>query len=161
MIYGKGVCEMIESHDYQVSITGTGPKTGTLESTSDGLPSLEFASPPEFAGPAGTWSPEHLFVAAVAGCLMTTFKAIAANSGVEVLEYTDEATGHLQRGDDRRYSIDRITLRPTVVISADSNPDKTHRLLEKAEEACLIGRSILSERILEPTVRQGSTSQVA
>ncbi|MFP3882342.1 MAG: OsmC family protein [Actinomycetota bacterium] len=152
---------MIESHDYQVSITGTGPKTGTLESTSDGLPPLEFASPPEFGGPERIWSPEHLFVASVAGCLMTTFQAIAANSGVEVLEYTDHSTGHLQRGDDRRYSIDRITLRPTVVISADSNPDKTHRLLEKAEEACLIGRSIVSEQILEPTVLQGSSSQVA
>lgn len=152
---------MIESHDYQVSIAGTGPKTGTLESTSDGLPPMELASPPEFGGPERTWSPEHLFVAAVAGCLMTTFQAIAANSGIEVLEYTDDATGHLQRGDDRRYSIDRITLRPTVVISADSNPDRTHRLLEKAEEACLIGRSIVSERILEPTVLQESTSQVA
>lgn len=152
---------MIESHDYQVAITGTGPKTGMLESTNDGLPPMEFASPPEFGGQEKTWSPEHLFVASVAGCLMTTFKAIAANSGVEVLEYTDEATGHLQRGDDRRYSIDRITLRPTVVISADSNLDKTYRLLEKAEEACLIGRSIVSERVLEPTVIQGSASQVA
>lgn len=152
---------MIESHDYQVAITGTGSKKGLLESTNDGLPPLEFASPPEFGGPERTWSPEHLFVAAVAGCLMTTFQAIAANSGIEVLEYTDDATGHLQRGDDRRYSIDRITLRPTVVISADSNPDKTYRLLEKAEEACLIGRSIVSERILEPTVFQGSVSQIA
>lgn len=152
---------MIESHDYQVSITGTGAKMGTLESTRAGLPPMEFASPPEFGGPAGTWSPEHLFVASVAGCLMTTFQAIAANSGIEVLEYTDEATGHLQRGDDRRYTIDRVTLRPTVVISADSNPEKTRRVLEKAEEACLIGRSIVSERILEPTVLQGSTSQVA
>lgn len=152
---------MIESHDYQVAITGTGNKTGLLESTSDGLAPMEFASPPEFGGPEKTWSPEHLFVASVAGCLMTTFQAIAANSGIEVLEYTDDATGHLQRGDDRRYSIDRITLRPTVVISADSNPDKTYRLLEKAEEACLIGRSIVSERILEPTVLQGSASRVA
>ena len=152
---------MIESHDYQVAITGTGPKTGRLESTGDGLAPMEFASPPEFGGPEKTWSPEHLFVASVAGCLMTTFQAIAANSGIEVLEYTDDATGHLQRGDDRRYSIDRITLRPTVVISADSNPDKTYRLLEKAEEACLIGRSIVSERILEPTVLQGSASRVA
>ena len=152
---------MIESHDYQVAITGTGPKSGLLESESDGLPPLEFASPPEFGGPDSTWSPEHLFVASVAGCLMTTFQAIAANSGIEVLEYTDNSTGHLRRGDDRRYSIDRITLRPTVVVSADSNSAKTYRLLEKAEEACLIGRSIVSERILEPTVLQGSVTRMA
>lgn len=161
MIMVKGVCEMIESHDYEVFITGTGPKTGLLESTGDGLPPLEFASPPEFGGPERTWSPEHLFVASVAGCLMTTFRAIAANSGIEVLEYTDNSTGHLQKGDDRRYSIDRITLRPTVVISADSNLDKAYRILEKAEEACLIGRSIVSERVLEAKVLQESVSQIA
>ena len=145
---------MITEHDYHVTVTGTGPKTGTLSAPKDHLPEMAFASPPEFGGPPHTWSPEHLFVASLATCLMTTFQAMAANSGMEVLEYRDNSTGHLQQADNGLYSIDRVVLRPTVVISADSKIDRAHRLLEKAEHVCLIGRSVNSETVLEATVLQ-------
>lgn len=143
---------MIESHDYQIQIVSTGSKSGVLESEDDRLPSLYVASPPEFGGPEGVWSPEHLFVASVAACMMTTFKAIAALSKLEISEYTDEAVGHLQRGEDRLYSIDKITLRPKVVIGAQEDLEKTRKLLRKAEETCLISRSVSSEIVLEAQV---------
>lgn len=143
---------MIESHDYQVQLTGTGHKTGKLDASQDGLPTLEVASPPEFDGPQGVWSPEHLLVAAVSSCLMTTFQAIAAASGVEVLDYSDDGSGRLQRGDDRLYKVESITLRPRVVIADESKVDRTLRLLDKAERVCLISRSVESEITLEPRV---------
>ena len=143
---------MIESHDYHVELVNTGAKTGSLAASLDGLPSIEVASPPEFGGPAGVWSPEHLFVASVATCLMTTFRAIADASGLEVLEYSDRSSGHLQRGEDRRYRFDSVTLRPTVVIADEAKVDRALRLLHKAEDACLISRSVSSEIILEPTI---------
>ncbi|MDH3194323.1 MAG: OsmC family protein, partial [Acidimicrobiia bacterium] len=107
---------MIESHDYTVTLEGTGPKTGTLTDHTLAV-GIDVASPPEFGGPEGVWSPEHLFVAAVSACLMTTFQAIADLSAVHVISYSDQAIGHLQRGEDRRYRIDKITLRPRVVVS--------------------------------------------
>lgn len=145
---------LIESHEYQVEVVSSGEKTGWLSATSDGLPELAFASPPEFGGPEHVWSPEHLFVASVAACLMTTFRAIAASSGVEVVDYSDEAVGLLKRGEDRRYSIESVTLRPTIVISEDSKIDRAERLIEKAEKACLISRSINSEVVLEAKILQ-------
>ncbi len=146
---------LIDAHDYQVEIVGSGEKTGWLSATTDGLPELAFASPPEFGGPEHVWSPEHLFVASVASCLMTTFRSIAARSGVEVLDYSDEAVGHLQRGEDGLYSIESITLKPTIVISEDSNVDRAERLIDKAENVCLISRSIDSEVHLEAKILQG------
>lgn len=143
---------MIESHQYEVQIVGSGPKSGKVEASQDGLPTLEFASPPEFGGPKGVWSPEHLYVAAISTCLMTTFHAIADISNVEVVEYTDSASGLLERGDDRLYSMPQITLRPRIVIKDESKVDKTLRLIEKAEQVCLINRSINSDVFLEPTV---------
>lgn len=143
---------MIDSHDYQVQLTGDDPKTGYLESTEDALPRLEVASPPEFGGPKGTWSPEHLFVASISACLMTTFRAIAQVSGLEVVEYRDDAIGHLQRGDDRLYRIDRVTLRPRVVVADESAIPKAARLLEKAEKVCLVSRSVTSEIDFQPVV---------
>jgi len=145
---------LITAHDYEVEVTGTGEKTGMLSATVDGLPEMVVASPPQFGGPAHVWSPEHLFVASIAACLMTTFRSMAANSGMEVVDYFDRSTGHLTRADDGLYSISKVTLRPTVVISDDSRVERAVRLLEKAEEVCLIGRSVRSETTLEPTVLQ-------
>jgi organic hydroperoxide reductase OsmC/OhrA len=112
---------------------------------------LDVASPPEFGGPGMTWSPEHLFVAAISSCLMTTFRTVAAMSNLDVVDYSDDATGHLVR-EGSLYRIERVTLRPRVVISDPDKVDKTLRLLDKAEHACLVSRSVSAEIRMEPTV---------
>ena len=141
---------MIDSHEYPLHLESTGLKTGMLTSD-EGLPKLDVASPPEFGGPAGTWSPEHLFVAAVSSCLMTTFRAIAEMSNLDVLDYTDDPVGHLIR-EESLFRIESVTLRPTVVIGDPATVEKAHRLLGKAERACLISRSLSAEIRLEATV---------
>jgi organic hydroperoxide reductase OsmC/OhrA len=147
---------LIESHDYFIELGSSGLKTGILGAPSDGLPSVDVASPPEFGGPAGVWSPEHLFVASLASCLMTTFRAIADASGLDVLGYADNASGHLQRGEDRLYSFDTVTLRPHVLVADEDKVAKALRLLEKAEKVCLVSRSVSSQILLEPVVEVAS-----
>ncbi len=143
---------MIDSHDYTVELTTTGVKTGVVKAPADHLPAMEVGSPPEFGGPAGLWSPEHLFVAALASCLMTTFRAIAAASGLDVVDYSDESTGHLRRGEDRLYAFDQVTLRPRVVIDDESKVDRARRLIHKADTACLVSRSVASTVVVEPII---------
>lgn len=147
---------MIDTHDYPLHLDGTGLKTGML-SSDEGLPKLDVASPPEFGGPGATWSPEHLFVAAVSSCLMTTFRTIAELSNLEVVDYSDDPVGHLVR-EESLYRIESVTLRPTVVIADPDKVDKAWRLLEKAERACLISRSVSSEIRLEGTVEVATLS---
>jgi organic hydroperoxide reductase OsmC/OhrA len=144
---------MVETHDYQIEITSTGLKTGRLTAPADGLPALEVASPPEFDGPEGVWSPEHMFVASLAACLMTTFRAIAAASGVEILEYEDRVTGRLVKAPDRLYRIEQVAFRPRIVIADPGQIDKARRLLAKAEGACLISRSVNSQIVLDASIR--------
>jgi len=135
-----------------VRLAGVGQKQGVIDSPEDGLPIMQVASPPQFGGPEGMWSPEHLFVASVSSCLMTTFQAIAANSRLDVLEYSDDASGRLVRGDDRLFRIDRVTLRPRLVIDDPANADKARRLLEKAKDVCLISRSMSAEVVMVPSI---------
>jgi organic hydroperoxide reductase OsmC/OhrA len=142
---------METTHVYRVDIRGTGLKTGRLGSL-DGLPPLAVASPPEFGGPEGVWSPEHLFVGSVSACLMTTFRSIAEMQGLEILGYSDSASGTLIRGDDGLYKMTEITLRPHLEIADPTKVARALRLLEKAEKVCLIGRSIESEVQIEPVV---------
>lgn len=143
---------MIESAEYPTNIASTGLKTGVVDSDDDALPSIDVASPPEFGGPPEVWSPEHLFVASISSCLMTTFRSVAENSKLNVLEYSDDATGYLKRGDDRLYRMESVTLRPKIVIDDASKIDRAHRLIEKAELVCLISRSVDSRIDLEPEI---------
>lgn len=90
---------------------------------------------------------------------MATFRSIAKASGLEILHYSDATTGHLERGADRMFRFDRVTLRPHVVIADPSKTDRVIRLLQKAESACLISRSVASEIVLDPPSRSSSPNQ--
>lgn len=147
---------MSNTHDYPTHIVSTGLKTGELSSPPDRLPSIPVSSPPQFEGPEETWSPEHLFVAALSSCLMTTFRSIAHNSKLDVVEYSDDAVGELVRGEDRLYRIETVTLRPRIVISDPDKVDRAIRLINKAEKVCLVSRSVSSEIKLEPVIEVAS-----
>jgi len=142
---------MIESREYPVNVSWTSGRAGYAESV-DGLPGLPLAAPPEFGGEEGLWTPEHLLVASVASCLMTTFLAIAELSKLEVESLEVGASGHLVQGEDRRYRFDRITVRPVVGVVGESAREKALRLLAKAEEVCLITRSLSARVLMEPTI---------
>lgn len=144
---------MIESHDYRLHLDGGTDGTGRMTAPGDDLPALDVAAPPEFGGQGSIWSPEHLFVASVSSCLMTTFRAIADASSLEFVDYSDDPSGHLVRDENRLYRMESVTLRPRVVITDPDKVDKAHRILDKAERACLISRSLEATVQMEPTVQ--------
>lgn len=126
---------------YPVTIEWLGEKRGRLGSP-DGLADVDVGSPPQFGGPPGQWSPEHLFVSAALACWMTTFLAIAGYSKLEVAAVTASAEGEVAMNDERRYHVSAITLRPRVAVRREEDRDKALRLIAKAEANCLIARSM-------------------
>lgn len=85
---------MEKVHYYDVNLKWDSDRKGTMNSPVL-TTSIEVATPPEFAkGMPGIWSPEHLLVAAVNSCLMTTFLAIAENSKLEFLSFESAAKGN-------------------------------------------------------------------
>lgn len=141
----------LEKHDYDVDLKWKEGRIGIL--SSDKLDDrLEVATPPEFPGGVeGIWSPEHLFVASVSSCFMTTFTAIAEYSKLQFEELSVPATG-LMSNESGKFAITEIVLSPKLVIQDENQKDKALRILQKAEEACLITRSIKTEVKLEPTI---------
>jgi organic hydroperoxide reductase OsmC/OhrA len=139
-----------EKHVYRTSIKWIEKRRATL--AAPGLPNVEVATPPEFpGGQPGTWSPEHLFVAAAEACLMTTFLAIAENSKLPFVSYSSEAEGMLEKNAEGMM-ITEIHLRPKVVIKDAALADRTRRIVEKAEAVCLISRSMKTKIHLEVEV---------
>jgi peroxiredoxin-like protein len=145
----------MESHYYNVDINWINSRKGMLCSPelnkNNGI-CIEVATPPEFTkGIAGVWSPEHLFVAAVSGCLMTTFLAIAENSTLKFVNFSCQAKGKLELVEGK-LMMSEISLKPTVVIHKEKYRDKAIRVIKKAENACLITHSIKSKITMEITI---------
>jgi organic hydroperoxide reductase OsmC/OhrA len=139
-----------ESHLYKTSLRWESQRRATLYSV--GLPDLSVATPPEFpGGHPGVWSPEHLFVAAAEACLMTTFLAIAENSKLDYVEYSSNAEGLLEKT-DLGFMITGITIRPRIVIKDAMARDRAQRVIEKAEQHCLISKSMKTSVTLEAEV---------
>ena len=137
------------SFTYKTCTTWAEGRSGTL--ASDGKPSLRFSAPPEFKGEAGLWTPEHMFVACVEMCHMSTFIAFAAKRGLPVVSYRSHANGVLEYIDGD-YRFTRIVIFPTIMVSSASAEEDVQSTLRDAEKHCLVTNSIASIVEVNPTI---------
>ncbi len=143
---------MENAHFYEVDVTWEEGRKGSMSSPALNN-NIEVATPPEFAkGIAGIWSPEHLLVAAVNSCLMTTFLAIAENSKLNFKDFNCGASGKLEKADGK-YMITEIILSPVLTIPDEHEMERAERILQKAELACLISNSVKSKVIMQPKIK--------
>ncbi len=141
---------MDNAHYYNTKVVWTEGREGTL--TEPTMPAIEVATPPEFPnGVPNTWSPEHLYVASANICLMTTFLAIAENSKLDFKSFECDGVGKLEKVDGR-FMISEIVLKPKVVVAEEKDIDRAKRIVEKAENHCLISNSIKTEIKLDMEV---------
>jgi organic hydroperoxide reductase OsmC/OhrA len=126
-------------HHYSVEMSAL--PEGPVTLVHPALPPLETAPPVEFDGPGDRWSPETLFVGAVADCFALTFRAIARASGLVWTRLDATATGTLDRADGGpRFTAVRVDA--ALVVAPGTDEARAMRLLEKAERTCLITRSL-------------------
>jgi peroxiredoxin-like protein len=139
-------------HHYEVKVKWDADRKGTMTSPVLNT-SIEIATPPEFPkGMPGIWSPEHLLVAAVNSCLMTTFLAIAENFKFDFIHFESNADGKLEKVDGK-YMITEVVLSPVLTIAPDADKEKAIRILEKSEAACLISNSVKAAIVFKPMLK--------
>ncbi|HSM32242.1 MAG TPA: OsmC family protein [Woeseiaceae bacterium] len=137
-------------HHYKTAASAS--HDSAVELTSPGLDALESAGPAEFGGPGDLWSPETLLSAAIADCFILSFRAIARASKFEWVSLRCEVDAVL----DRVEKVTRFTeIEETVVLEVPAGTDeaKAMRLLERAEQVCLITNSMTATTHLDATVR--------
>ena len=141
---------MDTTHKYQIRATSTVTRSGLV--VADGIePSIAFSAPPEFKGQAGHWTPEHFFVAALASCYVSTFSGMAFNSKLENCSLELETEGIVAQ-DQSGWRFREIILHPRLTIVRADQKALGARLLQKAKENCLVGRSIACPIVLEPAL---------
>ena len=145
----------MKAYPHTYSVSAQGSAMGTVPVISQGLPAIETAPPPEFDGPGGVWSPETLLVAAIANCLILTFRGVsrAAHFTWEKLEAHVDGTLERVSGSTQ---FTRYTTRATLTVKAGTDHAKARELLERAEKICLVANSLRGERKLEVQLLEAS-----
>ena len=136
-------------HHYLVSANAEAE--GNIALKSENMPQLISAPPAEFGGPGDQWSPEHLLVASVADCFILSFRAIARASKLEWESLEASAEGVLERV-ERVTKFTSMTVRATLTVPANTDVEKARRLMQKAEDTCLVTNSMNTENHLEADI---------
>ena len=125
-------------HEYEAFLewVGAGPATATA-----GLrPPIEVGPPPEFGGDAAHWSPEHLLLSALNGCLQATFAAITQAQHLPVKRYGSVARATLARA-DQGVGFTSFDLSLTVVGDAEDE-ERLRAAVLLAKQRCFVAGAL-------------------
>ncbi|MDD8017087.1 MAG: OsmC family protein [Bacteroidota bacterium] len=138
-----------KSFTYRTSAEWKSERQGFL--SSDGKPTLDISSPPEFKGIPGVWTPEDFFVAAVEICTMSTFLSFGARKTIPLKSYKSSAAGLLENIDGK-YRFTKIIVKPEIVVEQSWTKEQVEEIVHIAHDNCLIANSMTAEIIIEPTI---------
>lgn len=150
------------AHAYHVQVTWTGnvgegtssyrAYTRAHEITAAGKPVIPGSSDPAFRGDRSRYNPEELLVAALAACHMLWYLHLAAEAGVVVTAYADDARGVMLETATGGGHFTSVTLLPTVTIQPNADATLAAQLHVRAHELCFIANSVNFPVTCEPTI---------
>lgn len=145
---------MENRYRYRITAGWTGARNGWVDAE-NAPDTLHFSAPREFQGEPGHWTPEDFFVAAIGSCFVSTFSAIADFSKFKFTALEIEVEGYIEK-QEGGFRFTQVVVRPMLTIEDAEAVERGIRLLEKAERACLVSRSLSTPILLEPTVEVAS-----
>ena len=141
-------------YPHHYTVQARAEATGDVAVSAAGLPVLQTAPPVEFDGPGDRWSPETLLCAAVADCFVLSFRSVARASRLDWTSLECTVAGTVDRVEGRsRFT--GIVVQAALRVPAGTDQERATRLLEKAEQVCLISNSLVAQRRVESTVAVG------
>ncbi len=141
---------MSKKYVFKTGLRWSGFKRGSL--SSPGKLNIGIATPPEFNGEEGYWSPEELLLSAVDSCIMTTFLHYAEKKKINFGTYKSETEGVLERIDDQ-FMFSKIIIKPAISVTSEDQIDKVKELMTIAENNCFISNSIKSKVEVIPEIK--------
>ena len=124
---------------YKTSIEWSGGKKG--EAKSNGKPALEVATPPEFGGPEGVWTPEDLLTSAVESCIMASALFFIDRGGIALKSYRSKAVGHMEKG-PTGLVFSRIAVEVSLGLEDPAQADAAQKAVMQAEKSCPLSNTL-------------------
>ncbi len=132
-----------KEYKYSTSVRWTKNHEGVL--SADSKPDIQVACPPEFCGGlGGIWAPEDMFVASIEVCIMMTFLWLAERKKLSIVSYKSNADG-IAKWDKGSMRFVNVVVYPKIKIKDESDSQKASDLMKKAEEICLVSKSLTTE----------------
>jgi organic hydroperoxide reductase OsmC/OhrA len=157
----------MKSHNYTTTIQWTGNKgEGTTSYTAyershtlsiAGKPDILCSSDTPFRGEASKHNPEDMLLASLSSCHMLWYLHLAADAGIVVMDYVDNATGTLVLPPDGFGHFSEVTLHPIVTITDESRIADANALHHKANQKCFIANSVNFAVKHEPACKVAET----
>ena len=136
----------MKAHRYVVTVRWHGATTGYRDYArdhliqADGRPDIEGSSDPAFRGDPTRWNPEQLLVASLSACHKLWFLHLAAEAGLVVTDYRDDAEGEMAASDEGgRFA--GVTLNPQVTLTG-GDAGRLAEIHEAAHRRCFIANSV-------------------
>jgi len=139
-------------HTYTVAASGQASDSLTIAAGE--LDNFSVSPPAQFGGPGDQWSPEDLLMASASSCFILSFRAITRASKFDWLSIECQSTGILDKV-ERSVEFTKITTAVKLVIADGISKDKAAKLLQKAEDLCLISNSLSCSCHLEIEILTG------
>ena len=99
------------------------------------------ATPPEFGGPEGIWTPEDLLTSAVATCIMTSALFFIDRAKIQLRTYKSQATATMEKT-DAGLAITRIAVAVSIELEDMAQEAATRKAVEQAERTCPLSNSL-------------------
>lgn len=138
------------------------PDDPTRACISNGPVTWEIAAHPMAGGPEGEACSGDVLLAALAGCQEITIKMVAASMGVILDDLRVTVTGEMDfrgtMGTDRSVPIGYTQIRCEIAIQAQGDPDRLHRLIQKAEQFCVVRQTLLGGVPVQSNISVNATA---
>lgn len=148
----REIASAVKLHTYSVCLQWTGNDgEGTKNYRSyrrDHLieaadkPCIPGSSDPCFRGDSSRYNPEELLVASLSACHMLAYLHLCAVNQICVTDYSDEPLGEMHERKDGSGEFVRVTLKPMVRVTPDSDVEKALALHNEAHRLCFIANSV-------------------
>jgi len=142
---------MTKEHNYKAKITWTGNTgSGTKNYRSydrsysisiENKPTILASSDPAFLGDNSKHNPEDLLVSSLSGCHMLSYLHLCSANKITVIAYEDNASGTIKESKENGGQFIEVVLRPTVIITDQTQIDKANELHKQANKMCFIANS--------------------
>jgi organic hydroperoxide reductase OsmC/OhrA len=111
---------------------------------------LKMSAAPAYKGDPSLVDPEEAFVASLSSCHMLTFLAIASRKKLVVDRYVDDAVGVMEKNDEGKLAVTRVTHRPRIEFSGTTPDDAAlSDLHDQAHHECFIASSVKTHVTVE------------
>ena len=153
---------MAKQHDYTSLIEWTGDRgqgtrtyrgyDRTWTIATPGKPPVPCSNDPLLGGDPSLHNPEDLLLSSLSACHMLWYLHLAAEAGVVVTAYADDARGVMLETATGGGHFTSVTLLPTVTIQPNADATLAAQLHVRAHELCFIANSVNFPVTCEPTI---------